>query len=70
MCGCCLSVYACVCGTVSEGLGDVIGSDGDLEVGECKVRWEKMEGRVAQVEKEELSVPCSPARGPRPLKNT
>lgn len=27
----------------------------------------KIEGHVARVEKEELSVPCTPARGPRPL---
>lgn len=31
----------CVCGTVSQGFGDVTGSDGDLDVGECQVRWEK-----------------------------
>lgn len=61
----CACVEHCVLGS-----GDVVGSDGDLDVGECKVRWEKMEGRVALVGKEELSVPWAPARGPHPLENT
>lgn len=41
---CVFCIYVCVCVCVQpceSGLSDVIGADGDLDVGECKVRWEK-----------------------------
>lgn len=41
---CVFSAYMCVYVCVQHcesGLSDVIGADGDLDVGECKVRWEK-----------------------------